>query len=145
MMRVSLFFLAIFFLSLIQVTLVKINFLLVLVLFSAFLGEEVQALSVAFFAGLVFDFLKGGVLGLSSVGFLLVSLIIFLYRQRFLPNHPLFLFLATFLSSFVFALIARIPWSFFEGLILAVIVLLLRLFLPNVFEALKSGQLKLKV
>lgn len=140
-----LIFLVIFLLSLIQTSFVRINFLLILVLFFAFLGGEVQALSVAFFAGLIFDLLKGGVLGLSSVGFLLVSLVILLYRQRFLPSHPFFLFLATFLSSFVFALIARIPWSFFEGLVLAVIVLLVKFFFPNVFETLKSGQLKLKV
>lgn len=141
-MRILFFSLAIFFLSLIQVTLVKINLLLILVLFFAFLGDEFWALAVAFFAGMVFDFFKGGILGVSSLGFLLVSFFIIIYRRNFLPIHPLFLFVSTLLSSFIFAQITKISWSFFEGLVLAGIVFLLRFFLPGIFQVLKPEQIK---
>ena len=128
-MKIFLSFFIVFVLSLLQATVLRINFLLLFVLWK-------RSYFWAFLAGLIFDLMVGNRLGLSSLLFLLILLLFRLYSRKYEP-HGFFLAVFAFLSSYIFAKVEAGAWSFWQGLILALCLLLLR----KKFQ--KAWQLKL--
>ena len=116
-------------LSLFQSTVLSINFLLIFVLWKG-------SYPWAFWTGLVLDLMAGNRLGLSSFLFLLLLFLFRLYSRKYEPR-PFFLITFIFLASFIFAKIEAESWSFWQGIVLSLGMLLLR----EQFE--KERQLKL--
>ncbi len=117
-MKIFLPFLTVFILSLLQATVLKTNFLLVFVLWK-------RSSLWAFLAGLIFDLMAGNRLGLSSLLFLLILLLFRLYSRKYEP-HGLFLAIFAFLSSYIFAKVEAGSWTFWQGLVPALCLVLLR-------------------
>ena len=144
-MRYFLVFLAILLIAFFQTTVVNFNFLLLLVLFSAVSFTSETALLIAFLAGFFLDLFSGSVLGFSSLGFLLPIFLLFLYRQRFSPQHYLVVGLFAAISYFLFCLITTRAFSLFEGIILVVLMIIFRLLFPFLFRTVEEPRIGLKI
>ena len=110
-MRQYLILLPILFFALLQGAFLSLNLALLIVIFYIVLGEEKTAFLIAFFSGLFLDLAKGTPLGLSSVYFLLVSSLLYLYAFRFNSRQPIFLASAAFLSQLFWNKIFQGFWS----------------------------------
>ncbi len=127
-----------------QSALFTFNLLLLLVLLAAFTFPEAVALMVAFLAGFLLDLFSAGALGLSSLGFLLPSFFLLLYRRRFSFRHPFSVFAAGFLANVLFVLIVRQRIFWLEGLVVSLSLVSLRLLFPFLFESVADRE-KFKV
>ena len=105
-------------LGLLQSTILGINFLLVFILWR-------QRYYWAFLTGLIYDLMAHQRLGLSSLVFLFILLLFRLYLRKFEPR-ALFLVIFIFLAGYLFAQIEGQIWHFWQGVALAVSILLLR-------------------
>lgn len=90
-MKSLLVFLPILVLALLESTIFPLNFTLVTVILWGALRPARLGLVVAFFSGLILDFLTGRTLGLSSLLFLVASLPIYFYKNRFQADRLGFL------------------------------------------------------
>lgn len=88
-MKTRIFLLITIFLTLIQTTLFPLNFLLLLVIWEGLVSQDF--LLKSFLAGVIFDLITATRLGLSSIAFLLVSLLSHLYARKFSKFHLAFL------------------------------------------------------
>ncbi len=99
--------------------------LLVVILWSALKAEE-EGFLVSFLAGLLLDLLKGGPLGFSSLFFLTVSFLIYVYKNRFRADKVAFLWpvslIMVFLDHWLFKQVL-IPWQIFVNSILIIFFL----------------------
>ena len=82
-MKTYLILIPIFILSLLQASILPLNLLLVLILIRGALKPDRQNFYLAFWSGLLLDLAQGTPLGLSSLIFLLASLLLFLYSKNF--------------------------------------------------------------
>ncbi|MDO8551834.1 MAG: rod shape-determining protein MreD [bacterium] len=133
-MKYLLFCLLILVLAFVQTVLVDFNLLLVLVLVSSLLFAGPQAFLLAFFSGFSLDLLSGGMLGFSSLGFLIPSFLLLLYRQRFAFNNPVSVGLVSIIFYLLFSQITRTEINVFEGALLLGLLVAFRLLLPSPFE-----------
>lgn len=102
------------------------------------------SLITAFLSGLFLDLAKGTPLGISSLVLLVICYLLFLYRRRFDPWHPLFLPLFVFLSH-TFASLVIDHWpNWLGGMILVLIALLFRLAVRRLVVGLDNQEIKLK-
>jgi len=115
--------------SFLQAVILKMNFLLLFVLLK-------RSYFWAFLSGLIFDLLTGNQLGLSSLLFLLILFLFRLYSRKYEPRS-LFLFTFVFLVNFFFIKIEGLSWNFWQGILLALIIL------PFAYRFEKKRQLKL--
>lgn len=90
-MRNLLLILLIFLLSLWETTVFPLNLTLVAVVIWAALRSVSQGLPIAWLAGLILDLLSGRVLGTTSLAFLLLTLPVYFYKNRFQPDRWQFL------------------------------------------------------
>jgi rod shape-determining protein MreD len=104
-----------------------------------------EAVLVAFLAGVFLDLARGTPLGLSSLIFLLVSFILSLYSRKYDPLHPAFLPVFTFLSAISYQLLTINYPDWREGLILALLVILARPLIGYFSLGSTRGEIKLKV
>ena len=116
----------IFFFSLLEATVTSLNLvLLVIVLWSALKAAE-EGFVVAFFAGLILDLLKGHPLGSSSLFFLTVSFLIYVYKNRFRADKVAFLWpvslITVFLDHWLFKQVL-IPWQILVNSVLIIFFL----------------------
>lgn len=145
-MRYFLFLLTVLAVAFFQAVVWNFNFLLLLVLVSSLLFSPSRSLFLAFLAGIFLDLFSGAKMGFSSLAFLFPCFLLSLYRQRFSLQNPVLIFLVTFVASFLFAFIVRQSFAWFEGLILAFLMLGFRLLLPFLFVSEEERQpFKLKV
>lgn len=86
---------------------------------------------LAFATGFIFDILSLGTVGTSSIFLVCVVFLILLYRNKFEIETVPFVFIASFLSSFVFLLFLKTGFVFIQALIVGAISLLLFQFLKN--------------
>lgn len=137
--------LAIIFLVFFQTLIWDFNFLLVLVLVVTLGVSGNLALSLAFFAGLFLDFFGGMRLGFSSLGFLLPTFLLILYRQRFSFQNPILVFLMTGFYYSLFLLITGRSLNFVEAGAILFLVMIFRFLFPFLFagEEEKKGRLRL--
>lgn len=143
-MQYFFFFLAILLVTIFQTTIFGFNFLLALVLISALAFSPATSLTLAFLVGFILDLFSGGGWGYSSLGFVLISFLVILYRQRFSFQNPLFVLGITLVSYFLFSLVGQKTANFLEGFFLGVLVVILRLLAPFLFK-IGQDQEKLKL
>lgn len=129
-MRYLLIFLPVIIFSFFQATILPLNLVLIIVLGWGILRPSDQGLITAFFSGLILDLVGGKTLGLSSLAFLIVVFGAFLYRRRFRPSHPLYLFLFGFFSFWFLSFLTLEPFSLPEAVLTG---FLLFLFWPIIF------------
>lgn len=122
-----LLFIITIFLTILETTIVPARLILLVVLGVSLLLPEKQSLVFAFLAGLILDLVAGQTLGLSSFGFLIVSLFTSLYRRKFRAQHPAYLLPFTFFSLWLFAEISR-QMFFWQSALLNTLLILI--FLP---------------
>lgn len=118
--------LLIFLLSLIQATFLPFNLMVLVVLLGNVFCSANQGFFLAFLGGLFLDLATGGLLGISSLKLLLISLFLRLYSRRFDPTHPVFLGMMGGLVGFLWE--GRPDWkeAFFLGVMGFICGLLLR-------------------
>ena len=137
-MKTYLILIPIFILSLLQASILPLNLLLVLILIRGALKPDRQNFYLAFWSGLLLDLAQGTPLGLSSLIFLLASLLLFLYSKKFEAIYAPFLAVFTFLISLFYKriVIGYLDWK--ESLLLAFLVFLFSFlwqrFVNRVFE-----------
>ncbi len=145
MTKYFLLFLAILPVAFLQAVVGSFNFLLVLILIATFLLSPTKALTAAFLAGVIFDLFSGGRVGYSSLGFLVPSFLIIIYRRRFSLGNP-FLLIGIILASYVIVSFATgKPLVWFEGLVLVAIVLILRFLIPSAFQGEQEREQRLRL
>lgn len=104
-MAILTFFLISIFLSLGQTSLFPLNFLLVLVVWEGL--TERDFLFKSFLSGLIFDLISGLRLGISSVAFLLISFLSYLYARKFSKFHFVFLLGILALAILIFNFLVK--------------------------------------
>lgn len=123
-MKTYLILIPIFILVIFQASILPLNLLLVLILIRAALQPGQQSFYLAFWSGLLLDLAQGTPLGLSSLIFLLASLLLFLYSKKFEASY------APFLAVFVFLISLLYNWIVFgylgwqKSLLLAILAFL---------------------
>lgn len=96
------FFLIILF-SLFSNTLLDLNLLLILIISYTINSTDDDYFFLAFSSGLIFDLVKGGRLGQTSLIFLIISFLVSLYRAKFSKRN----FLYSYIFCFLFFLIVN--------------------------------------
>ncbi|KKR34004.1 MAG: Rod shape-determining protein MreD [Candidatus Gottesmanbacteria bacterium GW2011_GWC2_39_8] len=128
--------------SLIESTIVPFPLTLPVVLALSIVSER-QLFLLAFLSGIISDLLTGNSLGLTSVYFLIISLLIFLYRKKFRSQAFLYLLPFTFISVLIYNFLVYmeldILFSFFSTIISVPFIIIVFIFWE------KTGSSKLKV
>lgn len=136
---------AIIFLAIFQNLVWDFNFLLVFVLVATLGFSGNFALILAFLAGLFLDLLGGAKLGFSSLGFLLPTFLLILYRQRFSFQNPLLILFLTLAYYALFSLITTRPFNSLEGAVLLALVMVFRFLVPSLFQGEPEKEPRLKL
>lgn len=137
-MKTYLILIPIFILIILQGSILPLNLLLVLILIRAALKPGQQSFYLAFWGGLLLDLAQGTPLGLSSLIFLLASLLLFLYSKKFEPAYTPFLAVFVFLISLFYnqTVVGYLGWQ--KSLVLSILTFLFsflwRRFIVEVFE-----------
>ena len=137
-MKTYLILIPIFILVVLQASILPLNLLLVLILIRASLKPDQQSFYLAFWRGLLLDLAQGNPLGLSSLIFLLASLLLFLYSKKFEASYAPFLAVFVFLVSLLYnwVVVDYLGWQ--KSLMLAILTFLFsflwRRFVFRVFE-----------
>lgn len=140
-MAILTFFLISIFLSLIQTTLLPLNFLLVGVIWEGLSSRDF--LIKSFLGGLVFDLISGSRLGITSVVFLLISFLSYLYARKFFKFHFVFLLGILALSILIFNFLVK--RRFFTGADLFLILFFVGFAFFKKFSSSKDFEIKLKI
>jgi hypothetical protein len=90
-----------------QTTLLPVNFAVLLITLGLTLFSGDRWPVLAFASGLIFDLIVAGVLGFTSLIFLVLIFVFWLYSRKWSPEHPLFLLLFAILSDVV----TRMAWG----------------------------------
>ena len=142
-MLTLIYFILILVFSFISATLTKLNLVIFLVISLSINLPVLSSFILAFFSGIIFDLVKGQILGQSSIFFLIISLIISLYKPKFQQRHHFYAFTLTFLA---FCLVNHLSYKnifFFQSLITAVFIIHLNLLIWFFEEKMnESGRLK---
>jgi rod shape-determining protein MreD len=143
-MKVYLILIPVFFLVLLQGAFLKLNLVLLLILTWAVFRPPREVFLVAFASGLLLDLAKGNPLGVSSLVFLVAAFVLFLYRRRFDPFHPVFLPIAVLLISNLYNQVVNRHWFWLESLLLTLLALGVRYLLVFFIGRVDRGQIKLR-
>ena len=141
-MRIFFFLLLVLFLAFLEATIVALHLVLLAVIS---LGVWLSGLGVFFlavFAGLILDVVKGQTWGVSSLQFLVLALIISLYKNRFQAKKLWFVLPLTLICVVVNNLLSGGVFSIVK---IAINTGLIILFLPLVKLMIKKDENKLKL
>lgn len=143
-MRIIVIFLPILILALFESTIIPLNFTLLAIISWSVLRPAKEVLLIAFVSGLILDLLTGKILGSSSLLFLIISLVIFLYKNRFQASRLSFLLPFTFFSVALTNLVLGLP-PLSISVILTTILIVFFLPIFNFFSKVikRNEQLKL--
>jgi len=137
-MKTYLILIPIFILVVLQSSILPLNLLLALILIRAASKPDQQSFYLAFWSGLLLDLAQGTPLGLSSLIFLLASLLLFFYSKKFEASYAPFLAVFVFLMSLLYyrTVFGYLGWQ--KSLILAILTFLFSFlwqrFVGRVFE-----------
>lgn len=137
-MKTYLILIPIFILVVLQGSILPLNLLLALILIRVALKPDQQSFYLAFWSGLLLDLAQGTLLGLSSLIFLLASLLLFFYSKKFEASYAPFLAVFVFLVSLLYyrTVFGYLGWQ--KSLILAILTFLFSFlwqrFVGRVFE-----------
>lgn len=141
-MKNILVLLPILILAVLQSSIVPLNLVLLAIISWSVLREAREGMLIAFFSGLILDFLTGKTLGLTSLITLFLSLLIYLYKNRFQADRLAFLLPFTLFSLIVTDLLGGLSWLSVVNTILIVFIFPIFNFLAKSFG---EEQLKLKI
>ena len=123
-MKTYLILIPIFILIIFQASILPLNLVLLLLLIRVALKPDQQSFYLAFWSGLLLDLAQGTPLGLSSLIFLLASLLLFLYSKKFEASYAPFLAVFVFLISLLYYQTVFGYWGWQKSLILAILTFL---------------------
>lgn len=116
----------IFFLSLLETTMTSLNLVLLVVILWSALKTAEEGFLVAFLSGLILDLLKGNPLGFSSLFFLTVAFLIYVYNNRFRADKIAFLWpvslVTVIIDHWLFQQVL-IPWQILLNSVLIIFFL----------------------
>jgi len=143
-MKNYLILIPIFILVVLQASILPLNLLLLLLLIVAALKPSQQSFYLAFWGGLFLDLGQGTSLGLSSLIFLLASLLLFLYSKKFEASYAPFLAIFVFLISLLYnqAVFGYLGWQ--KSLILAILAFLFSFCWQRFFIRVSERKVKLR-
>lgn len=122
----------------ITATLLPLSFMVLLVW--SIESENITPLLLAFLSGIILDVSLLNDLGQSSLYFLIILLLVFLYERKFEVKSIQFVFFASFFSTFFNFLIFRSTFSLLESFFCSVLTVFLFIF-SRVFFAPKKQTL----
>lgn len=125
-MRLVAILLLLFAVSIIQWSFLPLDIVLLIVITAAVIGSGLEVAGVAFFGGLFADLAQGRVIGGSSMLFLLIAFVVYLYRRRFDATHPVFLPFFALFSDLLYRWVTQKNWGLWQAGSLAVLAFLLR-------------------
>ena len=123
-MKTYLILIPIFILIIFQASILPLNLVLLLLLIRVALKPDQQSFYLAFWSGLLLDLAQGTPLGLSSLIFLLASLLLFLYSKKFEASYAPFLAVFVFLISLLYYRTVFAYWAWQKSLLLAILAFL---------------------
>lgn len=121
----SLLIILVFIVGYVQTIWIPINWILMLVLAVALVAQVRDVSTFAFLSGLILDLFLGRPWGISSLGFLLVALIVFFARRFLQASKWLAVFSLGFLTDWLFNLIFFKRFTWLESLIFACLFLVI--------------------
>lgn len=131
-------------LAILESTIIPLNLTLLAIISWSVLRPAKEVLLTAFVGGLILDLLTGKTLGSSSLLFLIISLVIFLYKNRFQASRLSFLLPFTFFSVALTNLTLGLPLKSVSVILTTILIIF---FLPifNFFSKVikRNEQLKL--
>ena len=117
------FLLSLVFAVILESTLTTLPLTLLMILFLAITRKSNDVFLFAFFAGFFLDILSFGLIGLSSLYFVVLVFIVFQYQKRFEIETMNFLALFSFLGSLIYLLIDGARFAFFQSLVATFIII----------------------
>lgn len=126
-------FLFLVFLTVFQATFGWPNIILVLLLFSFNFFSLNFIFWLTFLLGLLLDLMKGNFLGISSLGFLIISFLFWRYQQKINFRQPLVLMIFVFLVSLGWEKVFSGVFDFKKSFFLIILVLILN-FIEKIFN-----------
>lgn len=120
------FFLVLFFivsLSL-QGSVTTIPLVLILLINLAIAAKDSSVFLIAFVCGLILDVMLGNTLGITSIFYMSIIVVIFLYERKFdIQTYP-FVFFSSFLGSFLYLILFGARFVFLQSLFTAAVSIL---------------------
>jgi len=102
------------------------NILLFLVIIFSFYTQEFrQVFWLSFLGGLFLDLIFGNLIGFSSLCFLMICFLVYVYRKRFSSSHFLFQLSFILLADWLFTWLNREIWTLKSVLILSLLSLII--------------------
>ncbi|MBI4999303.1 rod shape-determining protein MreD [Candidatus Gottesmanbacteria bacterium] len=142
-------FLPILILAILESTIIPLHLVLLAIICWSVLRPGREGMLVAFFSGLILDFLEGKTLASSSILFLITSFLIYLYKNRFQAGRFAFLLPFTLFSLIVVDLLDGLPALSIRTVLIEGVNTVLIIFLFPIFNFLAKSfgeeQLKLKI
>lgn len=130
-------YLLVFFLSIFFSSFLPINLVVLVVVSVSVIREPKEGMFACFLTGMVFDLIIGRSLGATSAVFLIISLLINLYKRKFSVSNFFYLILFSYAGLFFFDFVRgdfRSTLTFFLTPIFVIIIYPLTLFLDNYFS-----------
>ena len=115
-------FVSLIFSILLESTLTTLPLTLIIILFSAVVIRKNEIFLLAFLAGLFLDFLTLETLGLSSLYFVSMVYVVFLYQKKFEIETLYFVITFSFLGVFGYLFIERASYVLLQSLAVTVLV-----------------------
>jgi len=136
-------------LAILESSIIPLNLVLLAIICWSVFRPAREGILTAFFAGLILDFLSGETLGFSSILFLVLSLLIYLYKNRFQANKLTFLLPFTLFSLIMIDLLEGFPVFSVKTVIIEGVNTILVIFLFPIFNFLAKltgeEEVKLKI
>lgn len=140
-MRYLFIFLLLLILAMLESTLVPLRLTLLAIICWSALRPAEEGLSAAFLAGLILDLFQGRPLGFSSLMFLLFSLLIYSYKNRFQAHQLTFLWPFSFLAIVLTNFLTGSPLSLLSLGLNSFLIFLFLPFLNKERSGLSMGEL----
>lgn len=109
---------------LLESTIITLPLTLILILFAAIVFRKNQIFALAFFSGLALDFLTFRNIGWSSLFFVTLVFIVFLYQKKFEIETLHFIFIMSAIGSFGYLLIQGISHPIPQAIISCFVLVL---------------------
>ena len=145
-MKNLIIFFVILILALLKAIVLPFDLLFGLICFLSISSASSMIFLWAFLAGIFLDLFTLRPLGLSSLGFLSVTAMFFLYRRRFSLKSPFLVFFFVFSTHLLFDLFSGKSLSFQTSFEWALLFTLARFLIPGFFESFgQQEEIKLKL
>lgn len=112
-----------------MVTTMPLGIMIVVLLFLS--HHESMAIALSFVYGILLDTMRVGMIGETTLIYLAILSVIYLYNRKFEVTAPFFVFLVSFCGSIVFLRVFAYPYMSIQAFVLALATTALFLVLDN--------------